>query len=80
LNKESSDVSPRTLIPDSWSPVSPKVGGLDAEVRRVRVNLINVNFPKKETIKSVFGCSKFGKYKSWKATSYWDDKIKAQIQ
>ena len=46
----------------------------------MRVNLINVNFPKKETIKSVFGCSKFGKSKSWKAASYWHDKIKAQIQ
>ena len=33
FNKGCSDISPRTLIPDSWSPVSPKVGGLDAEVR-----------------------------------------------
>ena len=80
MNKESSDVSPRTLIPDSWSPFSPKVGGLDAEVRRVRVNLINVNCPKKENVKLVFGSSKFGKSKSWKAASYWHDKIKAQIQ
>jgi hypothetical protein len=49
LNKESSDVSPLTLILDGWSPFSPKVGGLDAEVRRVRVNLININYPKEET-------------------------------
>ena len=79
MNKESSDVSPRTLIPDSWSPFSPKVGGLDAEVRRVRVKLININYPNEETIKLVFCCSKSGKSKSWKATSYWNDKIKAQI-
>jgi hypothetical protein len=46
----------------------------------VRVNLINVNCPKKETIKLVFGCSKFGKSKSWKAASYWHKKFKAQIQ
>ncbi|MDE5088266.1 MAG: hypothetical protein O4805_14465, partial [Trichodesmium sp. St16_bin2-tuft] len=39
---------------DGWSPFSPKVGGLDAEVRRVRVNLININCPKEETIKLVF--------------------------
>ena len=80
LNKESSDVSPRTLIPYSWSPFSPKVGGLNAEVRRVRVNLININCPKEETIKLVFCCSKSGKSKSWKAASYWHEKIKAQIQ
>jgi hypothetical protein len=80
LKKESSDVSPRTLIPDSWSPFSPKVGGLDAEVRRVRVKLININFPKEENVKLVFGSSKFGRSKSWKAASYWYDKIKAQIQ
>ena len=71
---------PLTLILDGWSPVSPKVGGLDAEVRGVIVNLININCPKEETIKLVFGCSKSGKSKSWKAASYWYDKIKAQIQ
>ena len=76
MNKESSDVSPRTLLPDSWSPFSPKVGGLDAEVRRVRVKLININCPKKETIKLVFGCSNSGKSKSWKAASCWYEKIK----
>ena len=80
FSKGYGNVSPRTLIPDSWSPFSPKVGGLDAEVRRVRVNLININCPKEETIKLVFCCSKSGKSKSWKATSSWYDKIKTQIQ
>ena len=80
FNKGYSDVSPRTLIPDSWSPVSPKVGDLDAEVRGVIVNLININCPKEETIKLVFGCSKSGKSKSWKAASYWYEEIKAQVQ
>ena len=80
MNKKSNDVSPRTLIPDSWSPVSPKVDGLDAEVRGVIVNLININCPKEETIKLVFGCSKSGKSKSWKAASYWYEEIKAQVQ
>jgi hypothetical protein len=80
LNKEYSDFSPRTLIPDSWSPFSPKVGGLDAEVRRVRVKLIDINCPKEETIKLVFCCFKSGKSKSWKSASYWHEKIKAQIQ
>ena len=46
----------------------------------MRVNLINVNCPKKETIKSDFGCSKFGKSKSYKAASYWHGKIKTQTQ
>ena len=46
----------------------------------MRVNLINVNCSKKETMKSVFGCSKFGKSKSYKAAFYCHDKIKAQIQ
>ncbi|MDE5085151.1 MAG: hypothetical protein O4859_29680, partial [Trichodesmium sp. St18_bin1] len=80
FSKGYSDISPRTLIPDSWSPVSPKVGGLDAEVRGVIVNLININCPKEETIKLVFGCSKSGKSKSWKAASYWSEEIKAQIK
>ena len=80
FSKEYSDISPRTLIPDSWSPVSPKVGDLDAEVRGVIVNLININCPKEETIKLVFGCSKSGKSKSWKAASYWYEEIKAQIK
>ena len=79
FNKECSNPSPLTLILDSWSLVSPKVGGLDAEVRRVRVKLININFPKEENVKLVFGSSKFGRSKSWKAASYWYDKIKAQI-
>ena len=70
FNKECSNPSPLTLILDGWSPVSPKVGGLDAEVRGVLVSLININYPKKETIKLVFCCSKSGKSKSWKSASY----------
>jgi len=80
FNKGCSDTSPLTLIPDNWSPVSPKVDGLDADVRGVIVNLININCPKEETIKLVFGCSKSGKSKSWKAASYWYEEIKAQIK
>ena len=80
FNKGYNDISPRILIPDSWSPVSPKVDGLDAEVRGVMVDLININCPKEEAIKLVFGCSKSGKSKSWKAASYWYEEIKAQIQ
>ena len=44
------------------------------------VNLININCPKEETIKLVFGCSESGKSKSWKAASYWYEEIKAQIK
>ncbi len=79
LNKGCSDLSPLALIPDNWSPVSPKVDDLDAEVRGVMVSLINNNTPKEETIKLVFGCSKSGKSKSWKAASYWFDLIKAEV-
>ncbi len=71
LNKGYSDTSPQVLIPDNWSPVSPKVDKLKAEVRGVLVSLINSNCSKEETIKLVFGCSKSGKSKSWKAASYW---------
>ena len=45
----------------------------------MRVNLININYPKEETIKLVFCYFKSGKSKSWKAASYWHGKIKAQI-
>ncbi|MDJ0554339.1 MAG: hypothetical protein QNJ68_07870 [Microcoleaceae cyanobacterium MO_207.B10] len=79
LNKGCSDFSPLALIPDNWSPVSPKVDSLDAEVRGVMVSLININCPKEETIKLVFGCSKSGKSKSWKAASYWYDSVKSEI-
>ncbi|NET30228.1 hypothetical protein [Okeania sp. SIO1I7] len=79
LSKGCSDLSPLALIPDNWSPVSPKVDSLGAEVRGVMVSLININTPKEETIKLVFGCSKSGKSKSWKAASYWYDEVKSQI-
>ena len=46
----------------------------------MRVDLININCPKEENVKLVFGSSKFGRSKSWKAASYWYDKIKAKIQ
>ena len=73
------DISPLTLIPDNWSPVTPKVEILSGEVRGVLVSLININCSKEETIKLVFGCSKSGKSKSWKAASYWYEEIKAQV-
>ena len=40
------------------------------------VSLININCPKEETIKLVFGCAKSGKSKSWKAASYWYEELK----
>lgn len=80
FNKGCRNISPETLISDSWSPVSPKVNNLDVKVRGIIVNLINTNYPKEEIIKLVFGCSKSGKSKSWKAASYWYETIKTQIQ